>query len=260
MKIAVFDTDLTDDQWNFLEPMFPAPKPTGRPRTPLRQVLDACLYISRTGCQWRLLPSNFPRWKTVHHIFRKWRTDKTWSALNNRLRTYTRGLEEKAAQPTAAVLDSQTVRSAGHGGAVGYDAGKKTNGRKRFLLVDTLGLILAAAVVPASTPEREGAKIVLEPVLPYYRRLKKLWVDGGYTGANFADWVTEHRPALEVEVIKRSDDTSGFKLLPKRWVVERTFGWLMNHRRLVRDYEKTESSACGWIFTAMISLMITRLA
>lgn len=260
MKIAIFDTDLTEEQWKFLEPMLPTAKSTGRPRTPLREVFNACIYLSRAGCQWRLLPSNFPPWKTVHHIFRQWSKAKMWSALNDQLRAHARALEDKIAQPTAAVLDSQTVRSAGHGGEVGYDAGKKTKGRKRFLLVDTLGLILAVTVVPASTQERDGAKAVLEPVLPHYNRLKKLWVDGGYSGANFADWVTEHRKALEVEVIKRSDDTSGFKLLPKRWVVERTFGWLMNHRRLVRDYEKTACSACSWIFTAMISLMLNRLA
>jgi transposase len=171
-----------------------------------------------------------------------------------------RKAEAKRARPTAAVLDSQTVRSNPHGGAVGYDAGKKTKGRKRFLLVDTLGLVLGAAVQPANTPERAGAMALLQPVLPHFTWLLKLWVDGGYTGTDFAAWVKTQRPKLEVEVIKRSDDVSGFKVLPKRWVVERTFGWLMQHRRLVRYYEQAEASATGWIFVAMIRVMLRRLA
>ena len=165
MKIAVFDTDLTDEQWALLEPMLPAAKRTGRPRTPLRIILNACMYISRSGCQWRLLPKNFPPWKTVHHIFRRWCFDNTWSFLNDQLRTLVRATEGKVSQPTACALDSQTVRSAGHGGAVGYGAGKKTKGRKRFLFVDTLGLILAAAVVPASTAERAGMGESLGPAV-----------------------------------------------------------------------------------------------
>ena len=180
--------------------------------------------------------------------------------LNTQLRAAARKAEDKRTRPTAAVLDSQTVRSNPHGGTVGYDAGKKTKGRKRFLLVDTLGLVLGAAVQPANTPERAGAMTLLEPVLPHFTWLRKLWVDGGYTGADFAAWVKTQRPKLEVEVIKRSDDVSGFKVLPKRWVVERTFGWLMQHRRLVRDYEQSEASATGWIFVAMIRVMLRRLA
>jgi transposase len=166
----------------------------------------------------------------------------------------------KRVRPTACVLDSQTVRSNPHGGRVGYDAGKKTKGRKRFLLVDTLGWLLGAAVQPANTPERAGAQALLAPVLPHFVWLRKLWADGGYTGEDFAAWVKTQRPKLEVEVIKRSDDTSGFKVLPKRWVVERTFGWLMQHRRLVRDYEQTETSATGWIFIALLRVMLRRLA
>jgi transposase len=150
-----------------------------------------------------------------------------------------RGLVRKGlgrdVQPTAAVLDSQNVKSDPHGGPVGYDAAKKIKGRKRFLLVDSLGLVLGAAVVPADTTERDGAMTLLEPLVATFKRLRKLWVDGGFCGETFADWVKDQRPTLKVEVVKRTDDLAGFKVLPRRWVVERTFGWLMRNRRLVRD-------------------------
>lgn len=142
---------------------------------------------------------------------------------------------------------------------MGYDAGKKTKGRKRFIIVDTLGLLLGVVVVPANVPERIGAQDLLQPLMPALGTLRKLWVDGGYSGPDFAEWVRKLSPKLEVEVIKRSEDVQGFKVLPKRWVVERTFGWLVKHRRLVRDYEKTECSAAGWIAIALTRVMLRRL-
>ena len=160
----------------------------------------------------------------------------------------------------AAILDSQSVKSDGHGGEVGYDAGKRIKGRKRHLLVDTLGLLLGVAVTPASTTERAGAQIVLGRVLGWFPWLRILWVDGGYTGETFARWVKGLRPKLAVTVIKRSDALAGFTVLPRRWVVERTFGWLMRQRRLVRDYETTETSAEAWIYIAMIRIQLRRLA
>lgn len=143
---------------------------------------------------------------------------------------------------------------------MGYDAGKKTKGRKRFIIVDTLGILLGVEVVLASVPERIGAQGLLEPLLPALATLRKLWVDGGYGGPDFAGWVRQQSPDLEVEVIKRSDDVQGFKVLPKRWVLERTFGWLVKHRRLVWDYEKTECSAVSWIAIALTRIMLRRLA
>lgn len=251
---------LTEAQWCYLEPFLPRAKRRGRPRTLLRHVVEGLLYVVRTGCQWRLLPLGFPPWQTVYHHFRHWSREGVLAALHDRLRAFTRALAGKRSRPTAAVLDSQTVRSAPHGGSVGYDAGKKTKGRKRFLLVDTLGLILGVAVLPAHTPERAGAQTLLAPLLPYFSWLRKLWVDGGYSGADFADWVREHRPRLAVEVIKRTDDLTGFVVLPQRWIVERTFAWLVQQRRLVRDYERTETSGTAWIHIAMIRLMLRRLA
>ena len=260
MKIAFYESDLTDPQWALLQPMLPQPKKRGRPPTDRRQVINAILYIVKGGIQWRLLPTNFPPWKTIYHIFRRWTLNGTWEAIHDRLRALVRKGAGKRSRPTAAILDSQSVKSDPHGGVVGYDAGKRIKGRKRHLLVDTLGLILGIFVTPASTPEREGAQGLLERTLGWLSWLRLLWVDGGYNGDAFEQWVKTIRPNLEVEVVKRSDDTSGFKALPRRWVVERTFAWLMRHRRLVRDYERTESSAEAWAYIAMIRIQLRRLA
>jgi transposase len=260
MKIAVFDSDLTDAQWNFLHPMLPKISRRGRPPTDRRLVINAILYIVKGGIQWRMLPSSFPPWKTVYHIFRQWTRNHTWEALNARLRAEVRAREGKRCRPTAAILDSQSVKSDGHGGEVGYDAAKRIKGRKRHLLVDTLGLLLGVHVTPASIAEREGAQGLLGRTLAWFTWLRLLWVDGGYSGPAFAEWVKTLRPKLEVEVVKRSDDVQGFKILPRRWVVERTFAWLMRHRRLVRDYETTESSAEAWTYIAMIRIQLRRLA
>lgn len=260
MKIAVYDSNLTEAQWSFLKPMLPKPQKRGRPPTDRRPIVDAILYVKKGGIQWRLLPSDFPPWQTVYHVFRQWTRDHTWESLNARLRAHVRATHGKRCRPTAAILDSQSVKSAGHGGAVGYDAAKQITGRKRHLLVDTLGLVLGVAVTPASTPERDGAQVLLTRVLGWLTWLRLLWVDGGYSGTTFAHWVRGLRPKLQVEVVKRSDDVKGFVVLPRRWVVERTFGWLMRQRRLVRDYETTETSAEAWIYIAMIQIQLRRLA
>jgi transposase len=259
MQNATYDTDLTDTQWGLLKTLLPAPKDMGRPPTPPRDILDAIFYMVKWGCPWRLLPKTFPPWQTVYDRFRKWCRDGTWMLLNEALRAVVRTEQGRNVEASASALDSQTVRSDGHGGTVGYDAGKKTKGRKRFMLVDVLGLLLGVDVAAADTPERAGARALLEPALPWLCTLRKLWVDGGYSGPEFSGWVSQQAPQLEVEVIKRSDNLTGFHVLPKRWVVERTFGWLMKHRRLVRDYEKTESSAVGWIVVALIRIMLGRL-
>ena len=259
MQIASYDTDLTDTQWQLLEALLPPRKRMGRPPTPPRLLMNSILYLVKSGCPWRLLPKCFPPWKTIYDRFRKWCRDGTWSLINHALRTVVRAEEDRSQRPTAAVLDSQTVRSDAHGGEVGYDAGKKTKGRKRFLLVDALGLLLGAVVLPANTPERTGARTLLRPLLPAFRGLRTLWVDGAFNGPEFAGWVRREAPGLQVEVIRRSDDIRGFHVLPRRWVVERTFGWLMQHRRLVRDYEKTDCSAAGWITIALIRVMLRRV-
>ena len=260
MKNAIYQTDLSDAQWAVIKPMLPPVSKRGRPHTDRRCVLDAILYIVKGGIPWRLLPSGFPPWKTVYSIFRKWSLDHTWESINARLRALVRAQAGKRCRPTASILDSQSVKSDGHGGTVGYDAGKKISGRKRHLLVDTLGLVLGVAVTAASVPDRAGAQTLLGRVLGWFTWLRRMWVDGGYSGPEFAQSVRDQRPNLEVEVVKRSDDISGFKVLPRRWVVERTFGWLMRHRRLVRDYERTEASAESWVYIAMIRIQLRRLA
>jgi transposase len=260
MKIAFYDTDLTDSQWEVLSPMLPKRSKLGRPPTNRRVIINAIFYVLKGGIQWRLLPKDFPSWKTVYHVFRKWCLDQTWEMINAQLRGEVRQAEDKEVMPTAAILDSQSVKSDSHGGKVGFDAGKKIKGRKRHLLVDTLGLLLGVSVTPASTQEREGAQSVLGKVLHRFTSLRRLWVDGGYTGEPFAQWVKTLNPKIQVEVVKRSDDVSGFKVLPRRWVVERTFAWLMQNRRLVRDYEKAAKSAEAWVNLALIRIQLRRLA
>ena len=260
MKNAKYGSSLTDAQWEYLKPMLPKPAKRGRPRSDLRPMLDAIFYVVKGGIQWRYLPVDFPPWQTVYGLFRRWKLNHFWDALNDALRILVRTDQGRRPQPSAGVLDSQSVKSAGHGGPVGYDAGKRIKGRKRHLLVDTLGLVLGVVVTPADTTERDGGKAVLGRVLRWLIGLRLLWVDGGYTGDAFANWVKTLRANLAVEVVKRSDDVQGFKVLPWRWVVERTFGWLMFQRRLVRDYERTTASAEAWVYIAMIRIQLRRLA
>jgi transposase len=260
MKIAKYDTDLTDAQWAYLKPMLTKPSKQGRPPIDRRRIIDAVLYPAKCGCPWQYLPADFPNYKTVFHVFRQWVLNHHWAVIHDTLRVLVRKDQGRRSRPTAAILDSQSVKSANHSGCVGYDAGKRIKGRKRHLLVDTLGLVLGVAVTPADTTERDGAQLLLGRVLVWFAWLRMLWVDGGYSGEAFAQWVKGLRPKLAVEVVKRSDIARGFKILPHRWIVERTFGWLMHHRRLVRDYETTESSAEAWIYIAMIRIQLRRLA
>ena len=261
MKLAYFASNLTDDQWKFLEPMLPKPAKRGRPSTNLRVILDGIFYVNKTGIPWRYLPTCFPPWQTVYGYFWRWQQTDQWAVLQALLRELVRRAAGKAKEPTAAILDSQTVKvAAGHDGTVGYDAAKRINGRKRHILVDTMGLLLDVMVTPADVTEREGGQSVLARACQWFAKLRCLWVDGGYAGTPFAQWVKKCQAKLKVEVVKRSDKKQGFHVLPRRWVVERTFGWLMQYRRLARDYEKTTSSAEAMIHIAMIQIQLKRLA
>lgn len=257
MKIAQYQTCLSDFQWLTVKPLLPVASKRGRPRTCQRQLINAILYTLKSGCPWRMLPVNFPPWKTVYHHFRLWSLSGVFEKINGHLRRILRTFSGRKKQPTAGIIDSQTVRSDPHGGEVGYDAAKKTKGRKRFVCVDTLGWLLGVFITPANTTERCGAKELLQPVLCRHR-LKKIWADGGFSGPEFSDWVAGLSPSTSVEIIKRISAEPGFHILPRRWVVERTFAWLVQHRRLVRDYERSVHSARAWVFLAMIRIMLNQ--
>jgi len=253
-----YPTDLSDVEWQRIQPYLPAPKSGGRPRVhTLREILNAIFYIVRSGCTWRMLPHDLPPWKTVYHYFRLWRKDGTWERINSALRVEVRVAAGREPEPSAAVIDSQSVKTTETPDVRGYDAGKKVNGRKRHLLVDTLGLVLMVVVHAANIQDRDGARLLLEKARGRFPRLRLIWADGGYTG-KLVDWV-KTLCLWVLEIVKRSDDVKGFQVLPHRWVVERTFGWLGRYRRLSKDYEGLPESSEAMIYIAMIHLMVRRL-
>lgn len=259
-----YPSNLTQDQFELLSDMIPEPKPGGRPReVEMWEILNAILYILYEGCRWRALPGDFPKWQTVYTYFRNWRLDGTWVHMHDRLREWVRVDNYRAATPSEAIIDSQSVKSAAMvSKQVGFDAGKLLKGRKRFLTVDTLGLVLRVFVTAASVGERQGGKRVLKRVKRMDKavsRLHTIWVDGGFDGNPFMIWVMDVCRWI-VHVVLRPQEHKGFVVLPKRWVVERTFGWLMGCRRLVRDYELLPETSETFIYLAMIRIMMRRLA
>jgi putative transposase len=257
MKIAPYETCLNDFQWNLVRRHLPKRARTGRPPTDLRRVFDAIFFILKSGCQWRMLPADFPHWRTVYGHFRAWQQSGRLAKIHQMLRRALRKLAGREQHASAVIIDSQTVRSDAHGGRVGYDAAKKTKGRKRFLCVDTLGYLVNLFIATADTPERLGAKSLLEPVLGR-GTTQKIWADGGFSGPELAAWVSTTGDGTQLEIIRRCDATPGFRVLPKRWVVERTFAWFVQHRRLVRDYEKCIPCAEAFVFLASIRIMLNQ--
>src|SRR3712207_5174412 len=288
MESRRYPTDLSDDEWRCISSHLPEPIRQGRPRLhSLRAILDAVFYVLKSGCPWRLLPRDFPPWKTVYDWFRKWRIDGTWERLNAELRQRLRARLGRNPQPSASIVDSQSVRTTGVGGKErGFDPAKKAEGRKRHLLVDTEGLVLEVRVHNAKVPDEDGIKLLLESASDRLGHLLHLWVDAGYQGRG-RRWAEEVL-GMSVEVVRKPPKPipekvaevwarewakegkevdwqklmapRGFRVLPRRWVVERTFAWICHNRRMSKDYERLCATGEAFVYAAMTRLMVRRLA
>jgi putative transposase len=258
VKPKRYPSDLTRTQWKRLKRLLPAAKPGGRPRSvDLREVLNGIFYITRGGCAWRMMPTDLPPWSTCYDYFYKWRNDGTWARINDTLRTQVRHGEGRPKSPSLGIIDSQSVKTTERGGPHGKDAHKKVNGRKRHLVVDTLGMVVAAVVHSAGIQDRDGAKPVLRKLVGRFPRLRKILTDGIYNGG-IAEWAKELGGWI-FELVVRPEGETKFKVLKWRWIVERTFAWLGRYRRLSKDYEGSEASSECWIYLAMTHLMLRRL-
>jgi transposase len=258
-----YPTDLTDRQWEFVHPLLPDPPPgpAGRPPShDKREILNAILYHVRAGGAWRMLPNDFPAWQTVYGYFRDWSNDGTLKALHDALREQVRVTEGRSAEPSAGIVDSQSVKGADTVPAAsrGFDAGKRINGRKRHIVVDTIGLMLVVMVTAASIQDRDGGQSILERLHGALHSVRHIFADGGYQGALIE--LAKRSWGVVVEVVKKPAEQIGFAVLPRRWVVERTFSWLLRWRRLVRDYERLPETHEAMVHIAMIGLMLNRLA
>jgi len=256
-----YPSDLTDAQWALVDPLLSATKGGGRPEShPRREVVNAILYVLRTGCSWRQLPKDHPPWATVYWHFARWRKDGSLDGLHDALRDQVRRTEGRSEQPTAAIIDAQSVKGAATVGALsrGFDAGKKVNGRKRHVVVDTIGLLLLVMVTTASVQDRDGAHPVLAAMSTAFPAVTLVWADGGYAG-KLVEWA-KAAARIVLEIVKKPEGQRGFEVLPRRWVVERTLSWITGCRRLDRDYERLPATSEAMVKWAMIGVMTRRLA
>jgi putative transposase len=271
MSKATLSYALSDAEWAILAPLLAPATRRGRPRQHDRRlVLEAIFYVLRGGLAWRLLPAQFPPWSSVYDQFRRWRQTGTWERINDALRERARALAGRDAPPSAAIIDSQSVRTSEAGGARGYDGGKKISGRKRHLVVDTQGFVLHARVHPADAHDRRAAEAVLDGLGPRFPAIACLFADTAYQG--LGPWL-ERQLGWQLAIVKRPSRwvwapvdqpppvvPGGFQVLPKRWIAERTFAWLGRQRRLARDWERLAATTETWIYLAMSRLMAKRLA
>ena len=260
-----YPSDLSDGEWSLIEPLLPPPRwggpAGGRPEAhPRREIVNAIRYLVRSGCAWRALPADFPPWQTVYAHFSRWQADGTTTAIHDALRAQARLAAGRDSEPTAAVIDSQSVRAADTvpRASRGWDNAKKINGRKRHIAVDTLGLITAIVITAASVQDRDAARPLLWNLRRACHRVGLVWADAGYQAGRLLAWAT--RLHLTLQIVRRPDDLHTFQVLPRRWVVERTFAWISKYRRTIRDYERLPGHHEAMIQWAMIAIMARRLA
>jgi transposase len=255
-----YASDVTDAEWALIAPFMPEANAIGRPRqTDLREVVNAILYMATAGCQWRQLPKDFPPYSTVQSYFYRWSRDGTWLRINHTLVMADREHQGREVSPSAGVIDSQSVKTTESGGPRGFDAGKKIKGRKRHIVTDTDGRLVGLNVHPANIQDRDGAPSIIASMRRLYPWLRHLFADGAYAGDKLREGLAE-LGRFTLDIIKRSDTARGFEVLPRRWVVERTFAWLGRCRRLAKDFEATVTSAVAWVFIAHIRMLTRRLA
>jgi putative transposase len=261
MKRQPYPTDLIDTRWAVLKSEIPAPRPGGRPRkTDMREVLNAIFYITHEGCTWRALPHDFPPWRTVYNYFNSWKRDGTWDRILDILRVRLRKAAGRSTSPRVACIDSQSVKTAGGGHEVGTDGGQKVRGRKRHIVVDTLGLLLAVVVTAAHVDDARAAQRLFAqmPSKKFYR-LEEVQADNKYHNYDLYRWLRVHHRGYEVVVVSREPGERRFMPLRSRWVVERTFAWLGRYRRLSKDYEHTPSSSAAVVKIGAIHHYLRRL-